>query len=372
MDKEADTVSAFGQVGFGFVEVGTLTPRPQPGNDKPRLFRLIPQRAIINRMGFNNHGIAAGVENIREATRFNGVLGVNIGKNKVTPNEDAAQDYLACLRAAWPVADYIAINFSSPNTPGLRDLQAAEPAARLLASLKSEQANMAAETGRQVPIFMKVAPDVTDEQITELSRVFLDEGLDGLIATNTTLSRTGAENSPRREEAGGPLRCTPHGTFHGSNRGLCLGIERPHPDHRRRRHHERGGCRRQNQGRRQSGPTVYGLHLPGPQPDPGMCGSHEGGMPRKLLNPSPCTDPDSWRTPSYTSTTTRNTPFLDGAVHHQRTSLRNAPAWECPPSPSRITATSLEPLSWSWRPTASTNPRKPGTRNTRKAHGNSP
>ena len=203
MDKEADTVSAFGQVGFGFVEVGTLTPRPQPGNDKPRLFRLIPQRAIINRMGFNNHGIAAGVENIREATRFNGVLGVNIGKNKVTPNEDAAQDYLACLRAAWPVADYIAINFSSPNTPGLRDLQAAEPAARLLASLKSEQANMAAETGRQVPIFMKVAPDVTDEQITELSRVFLDEGLDGLIATNTTLSRTGAENSPRREEAGG-------------------------------------------------------------------------------------------------------------------------------------------------------------------------
>ena len=187
MDKEADTVSAFGQVGFGFVEVGTLTPRPQPGNDKPRLFRLIPQRAIINRMGFNNHGIAAGVENIREATRFNGVLGVNIGKNKVTPNEDAAQDYLACLRAAWPVADYIAINFSSPNTPGLRDLQAAEPAARLLASLKSEQANMAAETGRQVPIFMKVAPDVTDEQITELSRVFLDEGLDGLIASSVVI-----------------------------------------------------------------------------------------------------------------------------------------------------------------------------------------
>ena len=189
MDKEADTVSAFGQAGFGFVEVGTLTPRPQPGNEKPRLFRLIPQKAIINRMGFNNEGIAAGVENIRSATRFHGVLGVNIGKNKITPNEDAAQDYLTCLRAAWPVADYIAINFSSPNTPGLRDLQAAEPAARLLASLKSEQSNLAAETGRHVPIFMKVAPDVTDEHIAELSRVFLDEGLDGLIATNTTLSR---------------------------------------------------------------------------------------------------------------------------------------------------------------------------------------
>ena len=161
MDKEADTVSAFGQAGFGFVEVGTLTPRPQPGNEKPRLFRLIPQKAIINRMGFNNEGIAAGV------------------------------------------ADYIAINFSSPNTPGLRDLQAAEPAARLLASLKSEQSNLAAETGRHVPIFMKVAPDVTDEHIAELSRVFLDEGLDGLIATNTTLSRVGVEANPRHEEAGG-------------------------------------------------------------------------------------------------------------------------------------------------------------------------
>lgn len=136
------------------------------------------------------------MENIRSATRFHGVLGVNIGKNKVTPNEDAAQDYLTCLRAAWPVADYIAINFSSPNTPGLRDLQAAEPAARLLASLKSEQSNLAVETGRNVPIFMKVAPDVTDEQIAELSRVFLDEGLDGLIATNTTLSRAGVEASP--------------------------------------------------------------------------------------------------------------------------------------------------------------------------------
>ncbi len=203
MDKEADTVAAFGQVGFGFVEAGTLTPRPQPGNDKPRLFRLIPQRGIINRMGFNNHGIIEGVENIRKATRFNGVLGVNIGKNKVTPNEEAAQDYLACLRAAWPVADYIAINFSSPNTPGLRELQAAEPAARLLASLKAEQSNLESETGRKVPIFMKVAPDVTPEHIKELSKVFLEEGLDGLIATNTTLSRAGVEDSPRKDETGG-------------------------------------------------------------------------------------------------------------------------------------------------------------------------
>lgn len=203
MDKEANTVDAFGRLGFGFVEVGTLTLRPQPGNPKPRSFRIIAQRAIINRMGFNNHGIDEGVEHIRHIKRFNGVVGVNIGKNKDTPNEEAALDYLACLRAAWPVADYVAVNFSSPNTPGLRELQQADAAARLLASLKSEQSNLAEEFGRQVPILMKVAPDVTDSQIVELSRVFLDEGLDGLIATNTTLSRDGVEGYKYADQAGG-------------------------------------------------------------------------------------------------------------------------------------------------------------------------
>lgn len=203
MDKEADTAEAFFQVGFGFVEVGTLTYRPQPGNDKPRLFRLIPHEGIINRMGFNNHGIIEGVENIRKMTKKQGILGVNIGKNKVTPNDEAAQDYLACLRAAWPVADYIAINFSSPNTPGLRDLQGAEPAAKLLASLKAEQSNLQAESGRYVPILMKVAPDVTDEQIVELSQVFVDGGLDGLIATNTTLSREAVKSHQYGAETGG-------------------------------------------------------------------------------------------------------------------------------------------------------------------------
>ncbi|MEG0723830.1 MAG: quinone-dependent dihydroorotate dehydrogenase [Akkermansia sp.] len=203
MDKEANTIDAFGRVGFGFVEVGTLTPRPQPGNDKPRLFRLIPQQAIINRMGFNNSGIQEGVENIQKSKAFQGVVGVNIGKNKVTPNENAAQDYLACLRGAWSVADYIAVNFSSPNTPGLRELQQADAAARLLASLKVEQSNLSAETGKNVPLFMKVAPDVTEEHIQELSKVFLEEGLDGLIITNTTLSREGVEGHRRANEAGG-------------------------------------------------------------------------------------------------------------------------------------------------------------------------
>jgi dihydroorotate dehydrogenase len=202
MDKEANTIDAFGTLGFGFVEVGTLTPRPQPGNDKPRLFRLIPHKAIINRMGFNNSGIEHGVAQIREA-QFGGVVGVNIGKNKVTPNEQAADDYLACLRAAWPVADYITVNFSSPNTPGLRDLQKADSAASLLRQLKEEGAVLRSQTGRQVPILMKVAPDVSEQQIKELSRVFLDEGLDGLIATNTTLSRVGVESHPWGNQQGG-------------------------------------------------------------------------------------------------------------------------------------------------------------------------
>ncbi len=204
MDKEANTVDAFGRLGFGFVEVGTLTPRPQPGNDKPRLFRLIPHHAIINRMGFNNEGIASGVEHVKKAEyKGKGIIGINIGKNKVTPNEEAAMDYLACLRAAWPVADYIAVNFSSPNTPGLRELQEADSAARLLASLKSEASNLARDTGRNVPIFMKVAPDLEGTQIAELSKVFLDEGLDGLIATNTTLARKGVEEHRWGNQAGG-------------------------------------------------------------------------------------------------------------------------------------------------------------------------
>ncbi len=202
LDKEADTIDALGRLGFGFIEVGTLTPRPQPGNDKPRLFRLIPHQAIINRMGFNNSGILSGVTNVKHS-HYPGIIGINIGKNKVTPNDEAAMDYLACLEEAWPVADYIAVNFSSPNTPGLRDLQKADSAARLLASLKAEASNLQRETGKHVPIFMKVAPDLHEGQISELAQVFLNEGLDGLIATNTTLSRTGVENHPNSGQAGG-------------------------------------------------------------------------------------------------------------------------------------------------------------------------
>jgi dihydroorotate dehydrogenase len=178
LDKEGNTIDALGRLGFGFVEIGTITPRPQAGNPKPRLFRLVPDEAIINRMGFNNPGIDAGVENVRRSKSFRGVIGFNIGKNKDTPNENAADDYLACLRKAYSVADYLAVNLSSPNTPGLRDLQGAEASARLLETLKKEQQNLSAEHGKNVPLLFKVAPDLDDAHIRDLSRVFLDGGLD--------------------------------------------------------------------------------------------------------------------------------------------------------------------------------------------------
>lgn len=203
MDKEANTVEAFGSLGFGFVEVGTLTPRPQPGNPKPRLFRCIPQQAIINHMGINNPGVEEGVRNISAVTHFKGVLGVNISKNKTTPNDEARIDYLECLRAVWPVADYVTINFSCPNVPNLCDLAKATAAADLLASLKSEQANLANDTGRYVPIVMKVSPDMGEGQIRELANVFADSQLDGLICTNTTTSRNGVEGHPAAAESGG-------------------------------------------------------------------------------------------------------------------------------------------------------------------------
>ena len=203
LDKEGNTIDALGRLGFGCIEIGTITPRPQAGNPKPRLFRLIDHEAIINRMGFNNPGIDAGVANVSSAKSFRGIVGFNIGKNKDTPNENAADDYLICLRKAYPVADYVAVNLSSPNTPGLRDLQGPEASARLLETLKKEQLKLASEHGKQVPLLFKVAPDLDETHIRELSQVFLDGGLDGLITTNTTLDRYTVADHPRAAEAGG-------------------------------------------------------------------------------------------------------------------------------------------------------------------------
>ncbi|MES2475419.1 MAG: quinone-dependent dihydroorotate dehydrogenase [Verrucomicrobiota bacterium] len=203
LDKEGNSIDALGRLGFGFVEIGTITPRPQAGNPQPRLFRLIDHEAIINRMGFNNPGIQAGVANVRATRSFGGVVGFNIGKNKDTPNENAADDYLECLREAYPVADYVAVNLSSPNTPGLRDLQGAEASARLLETLKKAQQELARQHGKHVPLLFKVAPDLDESHIRDLSRVFLEGGLDGLIATNTTLDRDQVAGHPRAAEAGG-------------------------------------------------------------------------------------------------------------------------------------------------------------------------
>lgn len=202
MDKSASAVEAWFATGFGFVEVGTLTPRPQPGNPTPRLFRLKEHEAIINRMGFNNPGIDSAVHRLERRTS-NGIVGVNIGKNFNTPNERAVDDYLYCLRAAYAVADYIAINISSPNTKGLRDLQAEEPLVRLLSVLKEEQMRLQAHHGRYVPLLVKIAPDLGPEQIAMLARVFTTLQIDGVIATNTTLSRDPVQTHPLALEAGG-------------------------------------------------------------------------------------------------------------------------------------------------------------------------
>ncbi|MBK1826003.1 quinone-dependent dihydroorotate dehydrogenase [Haloferula rosea] len=203
LDKEGNTIDALGRLGFGFIEIGTITPRPQAGNPKPRLFRLIDREAIINRMGFNNPGIIEGVRNVSRSTRYEGVIGFNIGKNKDTPNERAEYDYLTNLAEAYPVADYVAVNLSSPNTPGLRDLQSEDACARLLEKLKAEQEKLQTRHGRHVPLLFKVAPDLDHEHISALSRVFLDGGLDGLIATNTTITRNGVEGHPFADQAGG-------------------------------------------------------------------------------------------------------------------------------------------------------------------------
>ncbi len=203
LDKEGNTIDALGRLGFGFVEIGTITPLPQPGNPQPRLFRIIEKEAIINRMGFNNCGVREGVCNVRSTKTFEGLVGFNIGKNKLTPNEDAAEDYLKALRACWGVADYVTVNISSPNTPGLRDLQAAEDTARLLEALKLEQQKLTEDTGISMPIALKVAPDMGEQQIEELSKVFLKGGLDGLIATNTTIDREAIKGRRYATEAGG-------------------------------------------------------------------------------------------------------------------------------------------------------------------------
>ncbi|OOE58049.1 dihydroorotate dehydrogenase (quinone) [Salinivibrio sp. ML323] len=203
LDKNGECIEAFGAMGFGFVEVGTVTPRPQPGNDKPRLFRIIAAEGIINRMGFNNQGVDALVENVKRAKNFDGVLGINIGKNKDTPIEQGTDDYLACMRKVYPHADYIAVNISSPNTPGLRTLQYGEMFDELLSTLKAEQAYLADTHDKYVPLTVKIAPDLSEDEIQQVAQALIRHQIDGVIATNTTLERSLVDGMPHYREAGG-------------------------------------------------------------------------------------------------------------------------------------------------------------------------
>lgn len=203
LDKNGDHIDALAALGFGFIEIGTVTPRPQAGNPKPRLFRSPEHTAIINRMGFNNDGVDALVKNVAALKNRPGILGINIGKNKDTANEDAARDYLHCMEKVYPLADYITVNISSPNTAGLRELQEAQQLHALISQLRDAQERLAGQHGRRVPLLVKIAPDMDDEGILAAARVLSEAGVDGVIATNTTLSRAGVAQHPLAKEAGG-------------------------------------------------------------------------------------------------------------------------------------------------------------------------
>jgi len=212
MDKNGEHIDALAALGFGFIEIGTTTPRPQPGNPKPRIFRLPDAQALINRLGFNNAGVDALLRNVERSrfTRDGGVLGINIGKNFDTPIEHAADDYLACLRKVYAHAGYVVVNISSPNTANLRTLQADEALTGLLRAVKAEQAKLADVHGRHVPLAVKIAPDLSRQQVQALAGILTEQRIEAVIATNTTLARDAVAHLPHGAETGGlsgaPLR----------------------------------------------------------------------------------------------------------------------------------------------------------------------
>ncbi len=202
LDKNGEYIDALAAMGFGFIEVGTVTPRPQPGNPKPRMFRLPEHEALINRLGFNNGGLDAFLANVQKA-KYGGVLGLNIGKNFDTPIESAVNDYLICLRGVYPYASYVTVNISSPNTKGLRDLQAAAQLEKLLSMLKVEQGRLAKKHNKHVPLLLKIAPDLDLVAIKDIAGLLLQYDFEGVIATNTTIARDAVRDHPLAKEAGG-------------------------------------------------------------------------------------------------------------------------------------------------------------------------
>jgi dihydroorotate dehydrogenase len=202
LDKNGAHVDALAALGFGFIEVGTTTPRPQSGNPKPRMWRLPEHEAVINRLGFNNDGVDALVRNVEKA-RYAGVLGINIGKNKDTPNENAVDDYLLCLTRVYARASYVTVNISSPNTQGLRDLQQEDTLKRFLGTLVDARERLAGQHGRRKPMLLKIAPDLADAELDAIAEVALATRIDGLICTNTTVDRSVIRGAPYAEETGG-------------------------------------------------------------------------------------------------------------------------------------------------------------------------
>jgi dihydroorotate dehydrogenase len=205
LDKNARCIDGLGAIGFGFIEVGTVTPKPQPGNPKPRMFRLPEANALINRLGFNNDGLDAFISNVKRSTfRSRGrLLGLNIGKNATTPIEDAARDYLTGLEGVYPHADYVTVNISSPNTANLRSLQSDEALDALLGAMAARREQLAHEHMRRVPVFVKIAPDLDEAQVKVIAATLKRHGMDGVIATNTTISRDAVKGLAHSEEAGG-------------------------------------------------------------------------------------------------------------------------------------------------------------------------
>ncbi|MEH4692744.1 quinone-dependent dihydroorotate dehydrogenase [Atlantibacter hermannii] len=202
LDKNGECIDALGAMGFGSIEIGTVTPRPQPGNDKPRIFRLVEAEGLINRMGFNNLGVDNLVENVKKA-HFDGVLGINIGKNKDTPVEQGKDDYLICMDKVYPYAGYIAINISSPNTPGLRSLQYGEALDDLLSAIKNKQQALQKQHHKYVPVAVKIAPDLSMEELIQVADSLIRHNIDGVIATNTTLDRSLVQGMKHSGEMGG-------------------------------------------------------------------------------------------------------------------------------------------------------------------------
>lgn len=202
LDKNGEYIDALATLGFGFIEIGTITPRPQPGNPKPRMFRLPEARAVINRMGFNNLGVDALISNVQRA-RYQGVLGINIGKNFDTPMERAAEDYLICLRKVYAHAAYVTVNISSPNTKNLRQLQQSDELGQLLGALQTERERLADRHGRRVPLALKIAPDLEPSQLSEIAGLLVAHHIDAVIATNTTIARDAVAQWPHGAETGG-------------------------------------------------------------------------------------------------------------------------------------------------------------------------